>query len=131
MMKFKVTSKAVKNNYNNILKLGQASYLLRYQRPVAYNAGVYGWNYDLYIVDGIAIVTGYRPVNSQGAYHDDAIVDGYNYYDFINCYENAAAKIVLDNSIERDTKVIKVNNLLLEMLNNLNKVTQEWRSSKK
>ena len=27
---------------------------------IGYNAGVYGWNYDLYYVNGVNIVTGYR-----------------------------------------------------------------------
>ena len=28
---------------------------------VGYNAGVYGWNYDLYRIASVDIVTGYRP----------------------------------------------------------------------
>lgn len=27
---------------------------------VGYNAGVYGWNYDLYNINGISVVTGYN-----------------------------------------------------------------------
>ena len=27
---------------------------------IGYNAGVYGWNYDLYRIGGVDIVTGYR-----------------------------------------------------------------------
>lgn len=27
---------------------------------VGYNAGVYGWNYDLYEINGVDIITGYR-----------------------------------------------------------------------
>lgn len=28
--------------------------------PIGYNAGVRGWNYDVYVIDGICILTGYR-----------------------------------------------------------------------
>ena len=28
--------------------------------PIAYNKGLYGWNYDLYDYNGIAITSGYR-----------------------------------------------------------------------
>lgn len=32
---------------------------------VGYNSGIYGWNYDLYRVNGIDIVTGYNVPYSQ------------------------------------------------------------------
>ena len=32
-----------------------------YNDKVVYNAGIYGWNYDLYKINGVDIVTGYRP----------------------------------------------------------------------
>jgi hypothetical protein len=35
-------------------------FLLIGKNPMAYNSGVYGWNYDLYDLDGIALLTGYR-----------------------------------------------------------------------
>lgn len=31
-------------------------------RPIGYNAGVYGWNYDIYFVKGKTLVHGYRPL---------------------------------------------------------------------
>ena len=34
---------------------------LGYQ-PFAYNAGVYGWNYDVYLIGGEYMVNGYRPL---------------------------------------------------------------------
>ena len=27
---------------------------------VGYNSGIYGWNYDLYCVNGVSVVTGYK-----------------------------------------------------------------------
>ena len=65
-MKHKTTAAAIRKNYskNYILNIGycNAQNLLRYENPTAYTCGVYGWNFDLYEVDGIAICTGYRGV---------------------------------------------------------------------
>lgn len=36
-------------------------YLLRYENKIGYTCGVYGWNADIYVLDNVAIVTGYRP----------------------------------------------------------------------
>lgn len=40
-----------------------------------YNAGVYGWNFDAYIIGDVAIVTGYR--NTFGKRIPDAIIRKY------------------------------------------------------
>lgn len=62
-MKFKTTKKAIKENYSDIIEIGYADlqYLLNFKTPMAYTCGVYGWNADVYDIDGVAIVTGYRP----------------------------------------------------------------------
>jgi hypothetical protein len=64
MAKFKTTSKEFKNQYGKIIRVGycEIQYLLYNESAAAYNAGVYGWNYDVYTFGGVAIVTGYRPV---------------------------------------------------------------------
>lgn len=31
-------------------------------QPIGYNAGVYGWNYDIYFIKGKTLVYGYRPL---------------------------------------------------------------------
>lgn len=61
-MKFKTTRKAIQDGYHRILSVGycELQHLLKYQSPVAYSAGVYGWNADYYIVEGVLIATGYR-----------------------------------------------------------------------
>lgn len=28
--------------------------------PIGYNAGIYGWNYDVYVIGDVCILTGYR-----------------------------------------------------------------------
>lgn len=62
-MKVQTTKKAVKNSYRKIVCVGYCNLqkLLVLEKPVAYTAGVYGWNADIYDLDGIALVTGYRP----------------------------------------------------------------------
>ena len=61
-MKFKTTAKAIREGFNNVKCAGYCDlqYLLRGTEPVAYTAGIYGWNFDVYRVHGITICTGYR-----------------------------------------------------------------------
>ena len=63
-MKYITTRKAVVNHYgNNILCVPYADLqtLLKFENAAAYTSGTYGWNADIYDVDGVAICTGYRP----------------------------------------------------------------------
>ena len=87
-MKFKTTRKEINNNYYNVISIGycNAQYLLNGKNPIAYNAGYYGWNADVYDVNGVAIVTGYRP---WGNIKPD--------YDTIKKYEDEARKICGDS----------------------------------
>lgn len=61
-MKFKLTNKQVKQQFTNIKYAGYCdlSFLLNNVEPIAYTCGVYGWNYDIYVVNGLTICTGYR-----------------------------------------------------------------------
>ena len=36
--------------------------LLSYIEPIGYNAGIYGWNFDCYNIDGVLLMTGYRTI---------------------------------------------------------------------
>lgn len=80
-MKHKTTAKAIRENYgkNYRLEVGycDAQFLLRYDNPTGYASGVYGWNFDLYEIDGIAICTGYRGMPS-GKNYDYAILRKYD-----------------------------------------------------
>ena len=40
-----------------------ASNYLNRQHPKYYNSGVNGWNYDVYHINGYAIINGYRPLS--------------------------------------------------------------------
>lgn len=83
-MKFKTTKKEINSNFKNVISIGycDAQYLLNRKNPIAYNAGYYGWNCDIYDIKGVAIVTGYRP---WGNIHPD--------YETIKKYEDEAREI--------------------------------------
>ena len=80
-MKFRTTAKAVKWGYHEIIQVGYcgAHWLLYGLHPVAYTAGVYGWNFDVYEVEGVAICTGYRGMPGKRLP-----------YDFVNGFEKRA-----------------------------------------
>ena len=83
-MKFKTTRKQINQNFNSVISIGQcdAQYLLQGKNPIAYNAGYYGWNFDIYDINGVAIFTGYQPF---GNIHPD--------YNIIKKYDDEARKI--------------------------------------
>lgn len=62
-MKTKTTKKAVEKNYSTIIEVGYCNLqsLLNFKTPKSYTYGALGWNADIYDINGIAIVTGYRP----------------------------------------------------------------------
>lgn len=66
-MKIKTTRKAIVSTSANVKCAGYCDLhnLLRNHSPIAYTAGVYGWNFDVYEVYGVTICTGYR--NMPGA----------------------------------------------------------------
>ena len=54
------------------LKIGyaDAQSLLRFQNAYGYNAGVYGWNFDSYYINGVVINTGYRGTVGKSVDYD-------------------------------------------------------------
>lgn len=69
-MKYKTTKTAVMNGYARVYcaRYCQLQHLLRYSEAVAYTAGIYGWNSDIFDLGAlansfadVAICTGYRP----------------------------------------------------------------------
>ena len=71
-MKYKTTSRALKEGYYKIISCGycELQSLLSYKSPVAYSHGLYGWNFDVYEIDGIAITTGYRGMPRKNSKSD-------------------------------------------------------------
>lgn len=61
-MTFKTTAKNIRENGRFTCKVGYSSlqYLLWDLSPIAYTCGVYGWNFDVYSIDGYTLTTGYR-----------------------------------------------------------------------
>ena len=63
-MKKKTTMKNIKANYKKVFYCGYCDlqHIMRLEEAQYYNAGVYGWNCDIYTDNekGIAITTGYR-----------------------------------------------------------------------
>lgn len=105
-MKFKTTKKAVNEGYNNIICVGYADlhYLLNQLEPTAYTAGVYGWNADIYNINGKMLVTGYRPF---GNIKPD--------YDIVHKYNMMAKDIIHDTKDYTECKE-KLNNLINEFI---------------
>ena len=60
-MAIRTTMRELKQNYK-VYSTGYCGlqHLFNYENPVFYNSGTYGWNFDAYIFDRVAICTGYR-----------------------------------------------------------------------
>ena len=102
-MKFRTTAKAIREGYGRKIAISYcgAQHLLYYRSPIAYTCGVYGWNFDIYAVIGVAICTGYRGM--VGRSPD---------YETLKKYETEAEKIVYSRGVEYETKREKVEALL-------------------
>jgi hypothetical protein len=85
-MKYKTTAKEIRSGYYTIISAGYCSLqnLLKDENPVAYASGVYGWNFDVYAINGVAIATGYRGMPSQNDRGD---------YKLAREYDDKAGKI--------------------------------------
>ena len=111
-MKTRTTNKDIKNNYFYIYRIGYCDlhHLLNYESPFAYTCGVYGWNADIYDVDGVAIVTGYRPGVGKS-------VD----YEIVRKYDKKARDIIYNSSIEYDKTKKQVKKLLKKFIDEITK----------
>lgn len=76
-MKFKTTAKAIRQSGGKIISINYcgATHLLRHHSPIAYTCGVYGWNFDVYTINGVTICTGYRGMPGKSV--DYRILDKY------------------------------------------------------
>ena len=107
-MKRKVTRNELYRWSKKIIAIGycNANNLLYPENSIGYNAGVYGWNYDAYYVDGTIITTGYRPIGERVN------------YDLLREYEEKAKK-VLSYDNKADEKAAEVQRLLREFISKL------------
>ena len=78
-MKYKTTAKAIRGGYYKIIKAGYCELqgLLSYKSPISYTCGYYGWNFDVYDIDGVAIATGYRGMPSKNSKADYKLIREY------------------------------------------------------
>lgn len=78
-MKYRTTAKALKEGYHTIIGVGYCDLhsLLSYEKSVAYSCGLYGWNFDVYDIDGVAICTGYRGMPSKNERKDYKLMREY------------------------------------------------------
>lgn len=85
-----------------------SQFLLNQETPIGYNAGVYGWNYDVYYVDGVVITTGYRPIGERVNYN------------LLREYELKAEKTLsYENKASYADKAAEVQRLLREFVSKL------------
>lgn len=79
-MKQQTTIKHVKNYFGKVFQTGYCDlqYIFHHEQPQYYNAGVYGWNCDIYTdyARDIAITTGYR--NMTGKRIPTKIIEKYS-----------------------------------------------------
>ena len=98
-MKAKVTKKQVMSYYSNILKLSycELQHLLSRFSPQYYTCGVNGWNADIYIIDGMCIVTGYNPFGGEypNSYEIDRVEKEYQELKELHLsYEDETKKVI-------------------------------------
>ena len=106
-MKTKTTKPAIKNLSKYVLKLAycEAPYLLRGLEPAYYGAGVYGWNWDAYTIDGLIICTGYRDLVGVRPGVD------------VQEYEAKAAAVARDYTLTTDQQLAKIADIRQKWLN--------------
>ena len=111
MNKVKVSMSDMRQNYY-IIGVGycNAQNLLHYVSPVAYSAGVYGWNCDYYDIDGVVISTGYNYIHSKNIKDD---------YALIKQYDDMAEFIVCEYSTDYESKRDRVRQLLNDLIKEL------------
>lgn len=99
-MKAKITLKQLKETFSKRIPVGycDAQYLLKFSEPIAYTSGVYGWNNDVYVSNGVAIVTGYRKLCGNIEYNRSRVKE----------YDREAYKIYCDDNIPWENKKVKI-----------------------
>ncbi len=104
-MKFEVSKKEMRNNYDRIISIGycNAQWLLKYEEPIAYSTRVEGWACDYYDIDGVLISTGYAPLTAKNTHSN---------YDIVHRYNEQAEKIACDCTLSYEEQKAQVNALL-------------------
>lgn len=89
--------------------------ILYFERTRFYTCGIYGWNFDAYVIEHkgqeICLTTGYR-----GMIYNDTQKISYN---TVKEFDSKALKIICNNALSYDNKKIAVTALLHEFLDEL------------
>lgn len=103
--KVRVTQKHLKNVINpNHLICCNLPTLLNHLNPDYYTCGVYGWNADIYVLDRLVIVTGYRPFGKR--------ID----YKLARKYEEKAKQILNSRHLYTTAEQENIKNQLNELI---------------
>lgn len=112
MKKIRATKAEMRENYR-IISIGycNAHYLLKYENPIAYSAGVYGWACDYYCIkdsdgDEVIISTGYAPIASRNTKTSYEMIDNYN----------SQAREIINGRGDYEQKKAAVNELLKQFV---------------
>ena len=110
-MKFKTTKKAMRENYNTILKIGYGNIqnLLQYENAIAYSTRAEGWACDYYEVGNVIISTGYAPIGESVS------------YDLQREYDKKAEKIRYNNDVKWEDKKEQIYDLLVQFIDEATK----------
>ena len=106
-MKYRTTAKAIRQEAYNPIAVGycELQWLLYFEEPSAYTCGVYGWNFDVYNLDGATICTGYRGMVGKRVN-----------YELVRDYDTRARHIICENIENFDKRKECVRALLREFL---------------
>lgn len=113
-MKIKMSMKQAHAGARKVYAAGYCSmqYLLYGKAPFAYNAGLYGWNNDSYLIftkSGATVIsTGYRNMQAE-----------HIPYNTLEKYEKQAESVWHDHTITYEEKVEKVNELLTALFDEI------------
>lgn len=106
-MKIRTTYKAIRKEYGrNILSVSYCDlqYLLHYENPFAYSAGVYGWSCDYYDIGGVCISTGYKPIGKRVP------------HELTRRFEEQAEEWVVNWHVDFEVKKTRLANLVKEFI---------------
>jgi len=106
-MKAKISKKDINKRFNHILSIDAdlIPNLLYFNYPFAYSTRAEGWACDYYEIKNFCLSSGYSPIGKNAQ------------RDLQQKYETKAQKVVASNFFKRETKVKKVNALLLQLIN--------------
>lgn len=110
-MKFKTTKKAIKENYNTILKIGYCNIqnLLYFENPIAYSTRAEGWACDYYEVENVIISEGYAPIGESVP------------YELQKKYNEKAEEIRYNNDVKWEDKKERLHDLLIQFVDEATK----------